>query len=97
MNRKKQVKTALEGYTDSVRACRDGSFIARQGYFYRHGLIANDLARKIQEVLPLVMQIKGMKPNVEIISIRDNWQPWPRDSFFEVTFKLKDKEEGGVK
>ena len=75
----KQIKEALSGKGfDRVIAKKDGSFEVRRGYFYRHGQTASGLAELV----------KGAVPNVLILEANDRWNTWPRDSYFQVIFRI---------
>jgi len=68
-------------YPDSIRySTKENLFTAKWGYFYRHGRTAEGYAEKIKTAL------KG----VHIASARDIWNPWPKDSYFEVKFRIKE-------
>lgn len=76
----KQVKTALaesqDIYPDKVICHKNGAVTVKRGYFYRHGMDGSKWATKVQAALAAA-NIKAE------VSGRDNWQPWPKDSYFE--------------
>ena len=53
-------------------------YIVKRGYFYRHGMTAERLAAAIKKLVP----------NAIITRSDDNYHPWPKDSWFEVRFKV---------
>lgn len=83
---KKALKAAMENVylgIDSISFKRDGSIVAKRGYFYRHGQSPESTARDLE---------KGLKTagiEIDIIDKRDDFKAWPKDSNFVVTFKLK--------
>jgi hypothetical protein len=48
----KEVKAALEGVVDTIGKNKAGNFVARRGYFYRHGQSAETFASDVQKALP---------------------------------------------
>ena len=76
---KKQVREALSGKgIDRVIAKKDGTFEARRSYFYRNGMT----------VVRFAEIVKSAVPNVQILEERDRWNAWPRDSYFQVIFRV---------
>lgn len=57
---------------------RDGTIEIRQGYFYRHGMTAEKMENKVLKYIP----------TATIVESGDNWQPWPKDSYFWVQIRL---------
>ena len=53
-------------------------YIVKEGYFYRHGRSAENLEAAVKKVIP----------EAQITSTQDHWNPWPRNSWFEVRFKV---------
>ena len=82
MNLRKHLRQATVGVADSVSFKRDGTLVFKRGYFYRHGMDEQKFAK---HVLYLLEQA-GV--TATLVSARDRWAPWPRDSFFEVTVSL---------
>ena len=82
MKSKKEIKEALDGICDKVMAKKDGSYEVRRGYFYRHGITAEKLAEGIKHRIP----------EAAIQEVQDHWAPWPRDSYFRVTFVVPGSE-----
>ena len=58
-------------------------YIAKRGYFYRHGMTADKFAQAIKQLIPEAIITKA----------DDHWHPWPKDSWFEVRFKVPQAEE----
>lgn len=60
-------------------AHKDGSFTVRSGYFYR-----------VQGTPPEAMlaEVRKAFPEAKAVSVGDYWNPWPRDSYFELRFTL---------
>jgi hypothetical protein len=83
---KKALKDAMENVylgVDSISFKRDGSIVAKRGYFYSRGQSPDSVARDLE---------KGLKTagiEITIIDKRDDFKPWPKDSHFVITFKLK--------
>lgn len=65
-------------FPDKLIQKKDGSFEFRKGYFYRHGATTERYVNAILKVFP----------RAKILESYDNFQPWPRDSYFMVRFKL---------
>lgn len=74
------VKIKLATVADQVTAHKDGTFTAKRGYFYRHGMTTEKF----------VEAIKANLPNIQVLEARDSFNPWPRDSFFMVKFQIKE-------
>jgi hypothetical protein len=53
-------------------------YICKRGYFYTHGMTEDKLAAAV----------KNLIPEAVISSSRNFWHPWPKDSWFEVRFKV---------
>ena len=80
---KKMLKVALNyAGIDKLMFKRDGTCVAKRGYFYRHGQSASGFADRITATL------EKQDIHVEIVSARDDWNAWPKDSNFVVTFKM---------
>jgi hypothetical protein len=58
-----------------------GLFVARRGYFYTNGYTVDRMATEIRRALG--------DDNVEIVDIRNVWQSWPKDSYWEVKFRYE--------
>ena len=77
----KEIKEKLMAHCmDRVVAKKDGTFEARRGYFYTHGLTAEGLGDAVKKL------IKG----AVILECPNRWNPWPRDSYFKVIFKIEE-------
>lgn len=77
--KRSQVIAAFEAadsrvYADKVIIRRDGTGIARRGFFYTHGRTSRDFAEAIEA------------SGFTVVSHREVWQAWPRDSYWEVVF-----------
>jgi hypothetical protein len=57
---------------------RDGSVEVRHSYYYRHGATAEKLEAYVLKKIS----------NATIIDSGDNWQPWPKDSYFWVRISI---------
>ena len=76
----KDVRNALVGSFDSVGFSRkDACFVAKRGYFYRHGMTADGAAAAV----------KTRFPTATILEANDRWHAWPKDSYFEVRFVVE--------
>ena len=83
---KKSLKNVFENSitgVDKITFKRDGSIVAKRGYFYRHGMDENKMADK------LVASLKAEGIEIEVIDKYDDWNAWPKDSNMVVVFKLK--------
>lgn len=61
-------------------------YIVKRGYFYTHGMTEDKLAAAV----------KNLIPEAVITSARNFWHPWPKDSWFEVRFKVPTKVENAT-
>ena len=83
----KEVREKLEAIADMVSIKKNGNFIARLGYFYRHGYSEDKLAEHI---------LKALGDNIEIVDKGDHWTafnggaPLQRQSHWWVEFKQKE-------
>src|SRR5271166_2329400 len=76
---KKDVRTRLEGKFDKVGwSSKDSCFVVKRGYFYTHGYDEEKMASYIQKILPEAI----------ITDKSNHWNAWPKDSWFEVRFKM---------
>ncbi len=78
MSRYEKIKKALNESglnPDRVVNKRDGSSELRFGFFYRHGRSSQYYAQVVAK------SMAGYK----VIDSGENWQPWPKDSYFWVT------------
>jgi len=83
---KKALKDAFENSitgVDKISFKKDGTIIAKRGYFYRHG--ANP--EKMADALVASLKAEGIE--IEVVDKYDDWKPWPKDSNLVVVFKLK--------
>ena len=83
---RKALKNAFENSitgVDKISFKRDGTILAKKGYFYRHGLSPEKMA----ETLKNSLNAEGIE--IEVIDKYDDWNAWPKDSNMVVVFKLK--------
>lgn len=84
-----------QAFVEAVREDRIGysaktqEYIVKHGYFYTHGYDEEKLADK---VLRAAKQI-GMA--ITITASSNHWNAWPRDSWFEVRFRVQDEHRNG--
>jgi hypothetical protein len=77
----KQIKAAFDTSRtfDSVRVYK-GHVVAKRGYFYRHGMTCETLRQSALETL----KGAGISEQSVAIEASDNWNAWPKDSFFKL-------------
>lgn len=79
---KNQLINALnnEGiYPDGVIAKKNGTFVVRKSYFYRHGMSAEKWGQRV---------MSGLDGNVfALVAHQDAWAEWPKTSYFEAVVK----------
>ena len=83
---KKQLKKAFEQYAlgvDKLSFRKDGTIVAKRGYFYYDGLTPDKVADKLKTTL------KSAGVEIEIIKTWDEFQSWPKDNNMCVKFKIK--------
>ena len=83
---KKALKNAFENSitgVDKISFKKDGTILAKRGYFYRHGASPEKMADT------LVASLKAEGIEIEVVDKYDDWKPWPKDSNLVVIFKLK--------
>lgn len=78
------IRASLSG--SSVVFKKDGMIQLRHSYFYRvqAGGAPEAYCRRMRYALKSAVGLDS-----EIVSYQDNWQPWPRDSYFECILKPK--------
>ena len=70
---------ALKGVSsDKLTMSKDGVFTLRVGFFYTHGRTSEKLAAEIVAAVP----------GTEVIEHHEAWNAWPKDSYWEVKFRL---------
>jgi hypothetical protein len=81
MNRKKLEKNLIENgiYPDRLIAHKDGTYTLKTSFFYRGNDSAEKLANKVRE----------STPGVNIMKFYDDWQEWPKTSYYVIKFELK--------
>ena len=83
---RRTVRDALDTIADRVITHKDGTFSARRTYFYRHGQTAGGFAEKVKHFVT-----KADFTFVEI-DVEDHWAQWPKDSYFQVRFRVASRE-----
>jgi len=81
MSRQQQITDKLwDGgvHPDRVIAHKDGTFSGWFGFFYRHGATADGHAARVVKAIPAAT----------ILEAYEDWQAWPKDSYFKVRFSL---------
>lgn len=63
---------------DSVRKQKDGTYLAKSSYFYRHGRTAQMLEARV----------KAAVPEATVVEVGDRWNNWPKESYFFVRFTV---------
>jgi hypothetical protein len=82
---KKKLKEVFETEflgIDKLSFRRDGTIIAKRGYFYKHG----NTPDKIADNLKTKLEAHGL--TINIVNTYDDFKPWPKDSNFVVEFKI---------
>lgn len=73
----------IEGF-DRIVHHKDGTFSFKQGFFYRHGMTAEKYADN------MCVRLEKAKVKYELVEAIEDWNPWPRDSWFVARFKILD-------
>lgn len=71
-------------YPNKVIAKKTGTIEARRGFFYTHGYTSTDWMNDV------VAHLASLDIAVTVVESFENWQPWPRDSYWTVTLKPKE-------
>lgn len=88
--KKVSVKTALGAVADSVGKKKDGTMVARRGFYYRHGFTAEKFEAAVTEALTAA----GLK--FEVTDRYEIWKPFnggasvAAGSHWGVEFKVKE-------
>lgn len=86
---KKTIRARVEElHPDKVIVHRDDSVELRWGFFYTHGRTTEGYVKAVSEKIPEAIISKDYNET------RENWQPWPKDSYFKVTFRLPQSHPG---
>ena len=90
--KRKDLTTALEkvGFSyDKLVAKKDGTFEVMHGYFYTHGFTPEKWATRVADALAAAKQNAWFPADVkvEVVSFRDAWAAWPKDSYFVAVVK----------
>ena len=80
-NIKKIIKENVSA--DKIIFQRNGNIKAKRFYFYTFGNTAEKFADKIRNSL------RECGIEIEIVDKSDNWNAWPKNSWFEVIFRAK--------
>lgn len=65
---------------------KDGTYTAKNAYFYRHGETPLKLAHRIAAAIP----------GAEVLEAYDDWKEWPKTSYFVVRFQITKFKESEV-
>lgn len=75
--KKDEIKALFPG-EGHLKFKRDGSVVVMDGYFYRCGRTLEKLAATVKERVP----------DAIIVEQSDHWNPWPKRTWMQVTFRL---------
>jgi hypothetical protein len=67
---------------DKLTFKRDGTIVGKIHYFYRFGRTPDQLSERI------VQDLGALGVRVTILESTDHWNPWPKDSWYEVRFTV---------
>jgi hypothetical protein len=81
-----KVRAALEGAFDTLSSKKDGSFVAKVGYYYRHGMTPESLERTLLKHLPEAV----------VLNKGDHFARWPAESYLWVQFKMPEQVQSEV-
>lgn len=65
-----KIRTATLGVADTVGKKKDGTFIIRRGYFYRHGMNCQQFAAVVAQA------IKAHGFDCQVVECGDHWAPF---------------------
>jgi len=68
-------------HPDKIIAHKGGTVELRRGFFYTHGCTAEMWANSV------VLNCAACDINVELVTQHENWNEWPKDSYFSATVK----------
>ena len=88
---KRTVRDALDMVADRVITHKDGTFTARHTYFYRHGQTADKFADEVAAA------IADANFRFTQIDLEDHWAQWPKDSYFQVRFRVASRESENLR
>jgi hypothetical protein len=74
----KRLQDAFPGDGDLAFSPKYQEYIVKHGYFYSHGYDEDKLAAKVKKVIP----------EAQVTKATNHWNAWPKDSWFEVRFKV---------
>ena len=86
MASKRKTNKAIKGKTQNIGdkinadkiSVRNGVYTAKWMYFYTHGNTETNYAIKVKQQFP----------DAVITETSNNWNAWPKDSWFEVRFTI---------
>ena len=81
IKQRKNIRNSILG-DNITRRSRDNSWLVKVFFFYRHGNSPEKVATQIMETLRKI----GVK--VEVLEKHEYWNQWPKNSWFEVRFKV---------
>ena len=87
--KKKITKKYLESnfyFFDKVTYSK-GTFRFRKGYFYRMGMSDEDWGKLV------VAELKKGGIKAKVVNTKDNWQRWPKDSYFVAEVRIGEDYE----
>jgi hypothetical protein len=74
----KRLQDAFPGDGDLAFSPKYQEYIVKHGYFYSHGYDEDKLAAAVKKVIP----------EAQVTKATNHWNAWPKDSWFEVRFKV---------
>lgn len=79
---RKQIANLLSEHLhpDKLIFRKNGQVVLRFGYFYRHGCTTEKYQQAVCQVFPAARFVADQ--------CFDRWAPWPRDSYFQITFTV---------
>lgn len=80
MNNKQSIINKLN--YDKIIFQKNGNIKVKEFYFYTHGRTESKLADSITS------QLINENTKIKIIDKSNHFNPWPKDSWFEVIFKI---------
>ena len=80
--RMRDFRKLAEGLFNKVIRHKDGTFSLKQRFFYRHGMDSNKWEDRVYNIL------KKENEKFIIIGSFEDWNAWPKDSWFVCRIKL---------
>lgn len=86
---RKRIYEAFKGWGDDdmIQIKRNGTVVAKRSYFYRHGMTAE---KWLEWVLG---KLEHLGFTIGLTECNDNWNAWPKDSWFEARVEIKELNE----